>query len=146
MKSKLIFCVLCFLMFRLVSRAQEPVFKEATLSHPADLWTAVKLVNGINVLNGVSFYIHDGECNSTKIKLLKIVNANNYSINFSYQLTATQPIVNVIVPASFSIEGLCNSSDENILKLVVTPPVTKSEAEKKLMREFLLSHVFVTKL
>lgn len=146
MKSKLVFYVLCFLMFHLVSKAQGPVYKDATVSHPADLWTAVKLANGTNVLDGVSFYIHDGECNSTKIKLLKIVNANNYSVNFSYQLTASHPIVNVLVPASFSIEGFCDSSDGNILKLVVEPPIAKNEVEKKLMREFLLSHVFISKL
>ena len=146
MRSKLIFFVLCFLMFHIVAKSQNQVYKEATISHPAELWNSFKVANGTNVLDGVSLYTHDGKCSSTAVKLVKIVNLNNYPVSFSYQLTANHTIVNVLVPASFSIEGSCDSSDENISKLVITVPVAKNEAEEKLMREFLLSHLFVSKL
>ncbi len=126
------------------ARAQSPVFKEATLSHPAELWKPFKLSeDGNNVLNGLHFYHVKSECNSTKVSFIKLVNVNAYQVKFSYQLSSESPVVNVIVPPSVTIEGTCNSIDNNIKNLVITIPGDKPEEAKK-NKEFLRSHISVT--
>ena len=125
--------------------AQNPVYKEATLSHPAELWESVKLANdGSNILNGVHFYGYIGECNSVKVKFIKLVNLNSYPVKFNYQLSETSSVITVSVPASVSIDGTCESTDQNLRKLVVTIPSVNDEVAKK-NKEFLQSHISVTK-
>jgi hypothetical protein len=146
MKSKLSLFVLCFFMFNIIIKAQNQIYKQATISHPAELWKPLKLVNGTNVQDGVSFYVHNGECDSTKVKFIKIVNTNNYPVNFSYQLTKELPVFSVLVPAAVSIEGTCESNDTNLTKLVIFSLAKKTEAENKIAKEYILSHIQVSKI
>ncbi len=125
------------------SKAQSPVYKEATLTHSAELWKPFKLdESGNNVLNGVHLYSHNSDCNSVMVKLIKLVNVNTYPVRFDYQLSETSPVVSVIVPASVSIEGSCSSLDNEIKKLVVVVPTTKTEETKK-NKEFMRQHITV---
>lgn len=145
MRSKLLLFVICFLMFQVVAKAQNQLYKEATVSHPAELWKAFNLANGTNVQDGVSFYVYNGECNSTKVKFLKIINTNNYAINFRYQLSEDSPVIIVPVQAAISIEGSCESIDKNLTNLVIILQPKKTEAENKAKKEFLLSHIEVSR-
>ena len=135
--------ILCPLFFK----AQNIVYKDATVSRPAELWKPFVLMNGTNIENGVSFYFIRPECTSEMSKLLKVVNENKYAVIISYQFSPSHPTVNITVPASISIEGACNSIDDNLTKLVITPPNLKNatESEKSEMKQFLLSHIMVTK-
>lgn len=144
MKTNLIL-ILIFIFGYNFCNAQSPVYKEATLSHPVELWEPVKLSNdGGNILNGVHFYGHIGECNSEKVKFVKLVNLNPYSVKFNYQLSETSPVVTVIVPASLSIDGSCESTDQNLKKLVLIIPSVSNDVAKK-NKEFLQSHISITK-
>jgi hypothetical protein len=148
MKSNFYLKVVVFLMSCSFSMsAQNLVYKEATVSRPAELWKPFTLLNGTNIENGVSFYITKVECNSTKTKLLKVINGNPYPVILSYQLSSSQPIVNVTIPASVSLEGSCNNSDANLAKLSITANTHKSEneTEKNDLKQFMLSHITVTK-
>lgn len=130
----------------MITKAQNPVFKQATLSHPVELWQPFKLANGTNEQDGVSFYVHDASCSSKKVKLVKIININNYAVNFSYQLSAASPVVLVVVPAAVSIEGTCESNDSNLKKLVVILASENNEAENKIAKEYILSHIKISKI
>ncbi len=146
MKSNLSTAIITFLMFcSLFFKAQNIVYKDATVSRPAELWKPFVLTNGTNIENGVSFYMIKTECNSEKTKLLKVINGNQYAVVFSYQLSPSHPVVNVTVPASLSIEGACGTSDVNLAKLIITPQNHKNENEKDEMKQFMLSHITVTK-
>lgn len=124
-------------------KAQNPVYKESTLAHPADSWEPVRFADGTNIKNGVTVYIHAGECNGTKVKFLKLVNMNNYPVKFSYQVTAENPVVELTVPALKSLDGTCGAADANLAKLTVTVPVPKSPDENKLNKEYIRSHIEV---
>ncbi len=147
MKSNLFSLTITLLFFSVFLNAQNIVYKEATVSRPAEFWKPITLLNGTNTQNGVSFYMTKAECNSTNIKLLKLINENPYAVIFSYQLTASDPIVNVMVPASVSIEGSCNPSDENASKLILLSKENKIKTEEKTKenKEFLLSHISVSR-
>lgn len=148
MKSNFYLIIVVFLMSCSHSFiAQNIIYKDATVSRPAEYWKPFTLMNGTNIESGVSFYVIKTECNSQKTKLLKVINENPYAVIFSYQLSPSQPIVNVTVPASFSIEGVCNTSDENLAKLVIVPSNHKSEneTEKNDLKQFMLAHITVTK-
>lgn len=127
----------------LAVKAQNPVYKESTLAHPADSWEPVKFADGTNLKNGVTVYIHTGECNGAKVKFLKLVNMNNYPVKFSYQVTAESPVVEMSVPALKTVDGACNVTDANLAKLTVTVPVSKSPEENKANKEYIRSHIEV---
>lgn len=124
-------------------KAQNLVFKEATVSRPAEFWKPFVLINGGNIENGVSFYITKSECGSENVKLLKLINQNAFPVVFSYQLSPSKPIVNVIIPASISIEGVCNSADVNTAKLVINPKENESENNIEEIKRFVLSSISV---
>lgn len=150
MKTKFTLIGLLFFFLQTnLSHAQEqarPVFKEATLSHPAELWKAFKLnEEGNNVLNGLHFYTVKVDCNSGKVKLLKLVNVNNYPVKFSYQMSPESPVITVMVPASVSIEGSCNTADANLKNLVLPVPAEKNEQVMK-NKEFMRAHISVSPL
>jgi hypothetical protein len=150
MKTNFTLIALLFFFLQInLSNAQEqarPVFKEATLSHPAELWKAFKLnEEGNNVLNGLHFYTVKVDCNSGKVKLLKLVNVNNYPVKFSYQMSPESPVITVMVPASVSIEGSCNTSDANLKNLVLPVPTEKNEQVMK-NKEYMRAHISVSPL
>lgn len=122
-------------------------FKEASVAHPAQSWNPVKLgADGGNIQNGVEFYSQNTNCGSGKVKLVKLVNKNNYAVKVSMQSSATSSAVNIMVPASATIEGTCSATDGNIAKLVMTPPVATTNEEKQQNAEFFKSHVVVSKM
>ncbi len=150
MKTNFTLITLLFLVLQInLSQAQEqqrPVFKEATLSHPAELWKSFKLTeDGNNVLNGLHFYTVKVDCNSGKVKLLKLVNVNNFPVKFSYQMSPESPVITVLVPASITIEGACNSTDANLRNLVLPVPAEKTEQVAK-NKEFMRTHISVSPL
>ena len=150
MKTNFTLITLLFLSLQIsLCKAQEqarPVFKEATLSHPAELWKPFKLnEEGNNVLNGLHFYTVKVDCNSGKVKLLKLVNVNNYPVKFSYQMSPESPVINVMVPASKTIEGACGTTDANLANLVLKVPAEKTEEIMK-NKEFMRAHISVSPL
>ncbi len=145
MKSNLFSLTITLLFFSVFLNAQNIVYKEATVSRPAEFWKPIILLNGTNAQNGVSVYSTKAECNSTNVKIIKLINENPYAVIFSYQLSETSPAINVIVPASLSIEGKCNSIDENLKKLVITPTNDKNNEENKDTKQFLKSLITITK-
>ncbi|MBS1637134.1 MAG: hypothetical protein JST26_14545 [Bacteroidetes bacterium] len=127
-------------------RSQNPVYKEATLSHPAELWNSVKLdADGNNLRNGVLFYKHNEDCGSEKVKLLKLINQNDYAVKVSFQLSAESPVEIVTIPAASSVEGSCSTTDPNLVKLVLKVNPNQTDADKKKNAEFIQSHIFVTR-
>ncbi|MBC7696055.1 MAG: hypothetical protein H7141_11485 [Burkholderiales bacterium] len=129
-----------------VSIAQTPIYKEATLQRPAELWEPVNLSdNESNVLKGVKFYSHNSDCNTGKVTLVKLINLNSYQVKINYQINPKSPIIDLVIPPATSIEGSCSATNENLLKLVLTLPESKIEAENKEMKKFLLSHITVSK-
>ncbi len=148
MKSNLFIIVFSiFISTSLFVKGQNLVFKDATVSRPAQFWKPFVLANGTNIEKGVSFYVTKTVCDSVKTKFMKLINENPYAVIFSYQLTASDPIVNVLVPASVSIEGSCNPSDENASKLILLSKENKIKTEEKTKenKEFLLSHISVSR-
>lgn len=145
MKSNLFSLFVALLIFPVFLKAQNIVYKEATVSRPAEFWKPIILLNGTNIQNGVSFYSTKAECNSTNVKIFKLINENPYAVIFSYQLSESTPVVNVIVPAAVSIEGQCNTIDENLKKLVMTPTSDKNKEESKEIKQFLKSSISITK-
>lgn len=142
MKIKLLTIVLLLVAFNLI-KAQAPVFKEATLSHPVDLWKPFHIdSDGKNIVNGVQIYYHDLDCNSEKINTVKLINTNPYKITLRYQLSESSPDIEVTVPALSSLEGICNSTDNNIKKLLLSIPV-RTEEEMLKMNEYIKSHLSV---
>lgn len=149
MKTKFTFIALLSMFLNSnLSQAQEqarPVFKEATLSHPAELWQPFKLnADGNNVMNGLHFYTVKSECNSQTTKLLKLVNVNAYPVKLSYQLSPDSPVINVMVPASKTIEGSCTTTDANLKNLVITIPAEAEQFKKN--KEYMRSHISVSPL
>lgn len=149
MKTRLFSAALwftCALAFPFLCRSQNPVYKEATLARPAEFWNFVKLSDdGSNVRGGVQFYVHDAECGSENVKLLKLVNRNQYVVKVTYQLSAASSVVSFVVPPSASIEGSCKPADENLAKLALKIPVANTDEEKKKSIDFIRSHITVSK-
>lgn len=145
--STLITAALCLLFGNFIhAQSQSPVFKEATLSHPAEVWKPIKLSeDGNNVMNGLHLYTVKSECNSERVSLIKLVNVNAYPVKFSYQLNAESPVINVMVPASVTIEGSCNSTDANIRNLIITIPADKTDQFKR-NKEYMRTHISVSPL
>lgn len=145
MKKKIIQSIILTAVFFNFSKAQNPIFKEATVSHPAQLWNPILIEdNGNNIIEGVKLYSHDFECNSQKVNLLKLVNINHTKIKFTYQISESSPIISVIIPASSSPEGKCDSNDSTIEKLIIPFPINKTEEEKLI--EYLRSHISILKI
>ncbi len=124
------------------SKAQNLVYKEATIAAPAEFWEVPKLADGTNVQNGVAFYTHNGDCKSQKVKFVKVVNSNKYDVTLSYQLSKDKNAVIINIPALTSIEGSCSAALENTSKL--TLPLGESDEEINKNVDFILSHIFVT--
>ena len=150
MKTKqnlLVICIMAAMMQPFLSNAQNLSFKEAPVAkhHEEKVgWQPVKLdEKGSNVQNGVEFYSQKGDCPYGIITLAKLVNTNNYAIKVTYQVSPESPIVNVLVPASGTIEGACATTEGNLSKLVIKMPET--EDAKKKTTQFLLSHIVVSR-
>ena len=147
MKKK--YCLITFAVLTLytfVSIAQTPIYKEATLKRPAELWEPVNLGDKeSNIINGIKFYSHNADCNTGKVTLVKLINLNAYQVKLNYQISPQSSIISLVIPPSASIEGSCSTTNENLLKLVLTLPETKNDTEKKEMEKFLFSHIIVTK-
>lgn len=127
--------------------AQNPVFKEATVSHPAQLWNSI-IINdlGNNIIEDVKIYSHDFECNSQKVNLLKLVNLSSTKIKFSYQISESSAVITIIIPSKNSIEGKCDSNDSAIEKLIIPYPISNTEEEDKNQKEFLRKHISISKI
>ena len=109
-------------------KAQNQLYKESSISQLAESWNPIKLDEaGNNILNGVHIFQHNTECNSEKVRLIKLVNVNAYPVKFNYQLSESSNAVSVVVPASFSIEGSCSTLDSELKKLVFVIPEAKTE-------------------
>ena len=147
MKTTLTLITVLFALFKTsVCHAQYQVFREATVAHPQEVWNPVKLDDtGNNVINGLHFYAVDTDCNSKRVRLIKLVNTNPHPVELNYQLSAESPVVKVTVPASKTIEGSCNSADSNIQNLIIVIPEAKPEDEKK-NKEYIRSHISVNAL
>jgi len=96
-----------------------------------------------NVLNGVSFYSKNSECNAEKVVILKLINSNNYDVQISWQMSPTSPKVDVIVSALKDYEGSCTTDDKNKAKLVIIKP---SESKKGEAMKYALSHISVAEV
>ena len=147
MKPKFTFTLLILVFCSIFSlQAQNPIYKEATLSHPAEQWNPVKLdADGNHVRNGVLFYKHAADCGSDRVKLFKLVNMNDYAVKVSIQYSPEDPQVIITIPASSSLEGACNSTDVNKSKLVFKVKPNMTEEEKKKNADFARDHIQVTR-
>ncbi len=143
MKKHYVLVVLLYSLLKATNCfSQNPVYKKATVSHPSELWQSLNVSKEkTNIIDGVQFYSYDSECNKSKITLVKLINTNKYPVKLSYQLTANSPIVQLSIPASFSIEGSCSSINENEKKLVIDPS-SISTVDKT---EYVRFHISVNK-
>lgn len=143
----ILYTIISIAFFFNIINAQNPVFKEATVSHPAQLWNSI-LINdlGNKIIEEVKIYSHDFECNSQKVNLLKLVNLSTTKIKLTYQISESSAIVTVIIPAKYSIEGKCDSNDSTIEKLIIPYPISKTEEEDKNQKEFLRTHISISKI
>jgi len=106
-------------------------------------WERAKLDDkGNYIINGVEFYSKKTNCHSEKVMLAKLVNTNNYSVKVSYQLNPESPVIYLRVPASSTIEGSCEATDENGAKLTIKMPETEDAKQK--IKKHLLSHIIVS--
>jgi hypothetical protein len=139
--------IVAAMMQPLLSNAQTASHKESPVAkHNEEKagWQPVKLDDkGSNVQNGVEFYSQKGECANGKVTLAKVVNTNNYAVKIAYQVSPESPMVNVLVPASTTMEGSCAITDGNLGKLVIKLPETGDA--KKNSKQHLLSHIMVSK-
>jgi hypothetical protein len=147
--------IVALLILPLFSKAQQQEIPRAsTLSlHEAKSvsWSAVKLSGESgNSSNGVEFYSRQSKCNLEKVEFLKFVNKNKYAVSVSYRMAVGGPVINVTVPASSDLEGVCSAPDDNVAKLVVSSPVpygtTKTNNEKEKKEELMLSDIVVTQI
>lgn len=121
-------------------KAQAPVYKEATLIRPAEMWLPFNFTSdGTNTKEGVQIYIQEEECEKLKVKVVKLVNQNAYPVTLSYQLSPESTVISVKVPALYSIDGSCTSTDENIRKLVISEPEEKLNSNIK----YIKSHITI---
>ena len=94
------------------------------------------------MLNGVSFYSKNSECNSEKVVLLKLINTNNYPVKISWQMSPNTPKENIIVPALKDYEGSCSVKDKNKAKLMIK---NLNGPDKAKVIKYALSHINITK-
>jgi len=159
-KKHLIILTLSMFVFPLLGMSQSANKPEATAFTFNDSWRPVnkfsasenktQLGNNLvaapsltNVLNGVSFYSKNSECNAEKMVILKLINSNNYDVQISWQMSPTSPKVVVIVPALKDYEGSCAPDDKNKAKLVIIKP---SESKKGEAMKYALSHISVAEV
>lgn len=159
-KKHLIILTLSMFIFSLLGMSQSANKQEATAFTFNDSWRPVnkfsapesktQLGNNLvaappltNVLNGVSFYSKNSECNAEKVVILKLINSNSYDVQISWQMSPTSPKVDVIVPALKDYEGSCTTDDKNKAKLVIIKP---SEAKKGEAMKYALSHISVAEV
>jgi hypothetical protein len=142
------YIITCLLLLKISSfKAQNPVYKEATLSHPAELWKPVALgTNGVNERDGIQFYSFDSECNGTSVVFVKLINTNPYAVLLSYQTSSSQPRVSVTIASQKSLEGKCSSTDPNIQNLTLTAFDNKSQQEKQEIQNYIFSHLTISKI
>ncbi|MEO8761529.1 MAG: hypothetical protein ABI388_09005 [Bacteroidia bacterium] len=136
-------------------------------------WLAAKLDgNGSSVRNGIEFYTQNAGCITKKsapkepiqnssfdthyhtltpdmyiteqVDLVKLVNTNNYAVRVSYQESDFSPVINILVPPSSTIEGACDSKDDNLAKLLIKKLPIKADDEKQKNR--IKSSLAVTKI
>ena len=143
MKNHYVLVVLLYTLLKASNCfSQNPVYKKATVSHPSELWQSLNLSKEkTNIIDGVQFYSFDTECNKSKVTLVKLINTNKYPVNLSYQLTANSPVIQLSIPASFSIEGSCSSTNENEKKLIIDSSDIKTSDKT----EYVRFHISVSK-
>ena len=122
-------------------------WKETTPKQEKKGWQPVVLDgnNNNNVKNGVEIYAQKGDCPFGIIKLVKLVNTNNYPVRLSYQISQKDQLISVLVPAATTIEGSCADTEGNLAKLVIRMPEESEDAQKK-TKEYILSHIEVSKV
>jgi hypothetical protein len=99
----------------------------------------------INVLNGVSFYVNETECNGVKTFLLKVINTNNYPVNVSWQLNKMAIVSVVEIPTKRGLEGSCQVNDDrHSTSLALVKPIGLTEKELKAIKLFFLASISVT--
>lgn len=99
--------------------------------------------NMTNVLNGVSFYFQDTECNSQKVTLVKLINVNNHPVKVAWQMSPESTETFVLIPAAAGLEGSCiNSNDLNKSKLVISLPEGPTRED---VIKYVVAHITVSK-
>lgn len=123
--------------WRPINKFNEP---KSTIQTGNNIAVAAPLTN---VLNGVSFYSKNSECNAEKVVILKLIDSNSHDVQISWQMSPTSLKVDVIVPALKDYEGSCTTDDKNKAKLVIIKP---SEPKKGEATKYALSHISVEKV
>ena len=140
MKAKLFTIILVITTLLMISsslKAQQTVL----VSKKGSGWDPAKITaDGNNVFNGVAFFRKEGECNTNKVVLLKIVNTNKFPVKVQWQESADLT-KSIVIPSSTSIEGKCNSgfSDSAESKLAILK--SKIDQEEKTKEYFLFTLV-----
>ena len=144
-KKYLIFILFAVILLKpILCKSQSLSFKEPEKHNPVKAgWQPLVLDTKTNVLDGVEFYAQKGDCPYGVTLLLKLVNANNYSVKVSYQASPESQIVNVLLPASATLEGSCNTIEGNLSKLLIRVPEKKEDKQK--IKQYLTSHISVSK-
>lgn len=146
MKIKLVLMALLLCNLNFLKSQTATLYKETTLGQKPVSWIPVQIAtDGGNIIKGVQIYSYETECSSEKVQIVKLINTNLYSVLLSYQLGINDPVVEVTIPASFSIEGDCSSSDINLKKLLISFPA-KTEVENNKLMEYIRSHISVNPL
>jgi hypothetical protein len=140
-----IVCIIATMMMSFLSKAQVTNKPWGEVEKAKQGWQSVNLDGkGNHVQGGVEFYNQKSTCNSKEVTILKLVNLNNHSVKVSYQQSAESPVVNILVPASATIEGVCGVADGNLAKLVITPLTPKTDEEKQKNKDFMRAHITVS--
>ena len=145
-KKKLLFILfVAALTLPFLSNAQNLSFREEPKPDtPKTGWQPIKLDDkGVNLKDGVEFYFKKGDCPYGIIALLKFINKNTYSVNVSYQINAESPVVEIMLPASKTLEGSCEIVGGDLSKLRIKLPEAKEEQQK--MKQYSIAHIFVVK-
>ncbi len=113
-----------------------PNYQNMMQTSPTDVGTPVIT----NIKNGVSFY--NKRCNTdAQTLLIKLVNTNNYPVKVSWQISPTDPLVSVVVPALSEMEGSCSVVDNNNQNnLAIQIPVGADNEE---IKKYTISHLNV---
>ena len=171
-----IVCMVAAMMQPMFFKAQSPAYRDApTDNHEQKKvgWQSAKLDDsGNNVRNGVEFYTQGAGCTTKKttsaekttfdaphhhsvtpdmniteqVTLVKLINTNTYAVKVSYQTADFSPVINVLVPPSATIEGVCGTTDTNLAKLVITPLPSKTDEEKQKNSAYLKAHIVVSEI
>lgn len=145
-KKLIVVFIMAAMMQPVFTKAQSVAKPAAKQNEQKTGWQPTKLgIDGNNVQNGVTFFNQKSDCNSQQVVLVKLINANTYPVNVSYQISAESPVVNVKMSASVTLEGTCSTTDANLVKLAINFPKDKTEEEIKKMKKYLNSHIIVSK-